>query len=152
MRSGFLLTVVAVTLGASALPAAAQGRGQAVTLPDGPGKELVQMNCAKCHGLNNITNSWGNTNQGWHDLFGSMVALPKDQADAIAAYLAMHFPPKPAPEAVVIPGPANVSFKEWTLPSLGQRPHDPLAAKDGSIWWSGMFANVLGRSIRRRDR
>jgi virginiamycin B lyase len=31
------------------------------------------------------------------------------------------------------------------VPSLGSRPHDPLAARDGSIWWTGMFANVLGR-------
>ncbi len=145
MRNGLFLSLIAAAFLVSILPAGAQGRGQAVTLPDGPGKELVQMNCAKCHGLNNITNSWGNTQQGWHDLFASMVELPKDQADGIASYLATHFPVKPAPEGKVIAGPANVSFQEWTLPTLGQRPHDPLAARDGSIWWTGMFANVLGR-------
>jgi virginiamycin B lyase len=124
----------------------AQGRGgQAVVLPDGPGREMVQGTCARCHGLNLIANSWGNTQAGWRQLFGSMVALPDDQATAIAAYLAANFPPRPAPEAVVIPGPVAVSFKEWIVPSLGSRPHDPLAAADGSIWWSGMFANVLGR-------
>ena len=74
-----------------------------------------------------------------------MVALPQEQADVIAAYLAEHFPPTPAPQAVVIPGPITVSFKEWVVPSLGSRPHDPLAARDGAIWWTGMFANVLGR-------
>jgi virginiamycin B lyase len=74
-----------------------------------------------------------------------MVTLPKEQADTIASYLAAHFPPKPAPEAVVIAGPARVTFKEWLVPTLGSRPHDPLAAADGSIWWTGQFANRLGR-------
>ena len=31
------------------------------------------------------------------------------------------------------------------MPSLGSRPHDPLAAADGSIWWTGQWSNVLGR-------
>jgi virginiamycin B lyase len=130
-----------------ALPVSIDGQrgGQAVQLPDGAGKELVQANCAKCHGLNLITNSWGNTRQGWHDLFGSMIALPKDQADTIAQYLATNFPVKPAPEAVVIPGPVNVSIKEWIVPSLGSRPHDPLSTADGSLWWTGQFASKLGR-------
>src|SRR6266545_3826901 len=125
--------------------AGAQGRGQPVQLPDGNGKEIVEKTCSTCHGLNLITGSWGNTQAGWQELFGSMVALPKDQPDTVAAYLATHFPTKPAPAAVVIAGPAKVSFKEWIAPTLGSRPHDPLAAADGSIWWSGMFANALGR-------
>jgi virginiamycin B lyase len=95
--------------------------------------------------LNLITNSWGNTKQGWHDLIGSMIALPKEQADTVTTYLAAHFPVKPAPEAVVVPGPASVSIKEWLVPTLGSRPHDPLAARDGSIWWTGQFAHKLGR-------
>jgi len=142
MRNG--LTLCAAFLGCL-VSANAQRGGQAVVLPDGPGKELVQTKCAACHGLNSITTSWGNTREGWRQLFGSMVTLPAADADAISAYLAAHFPPKPAPEGKVIAGPANVSFQEWVLPSLGSRPHDPLAARDGSIWWTGMFANVLGR-------
>ena len=31
------------------------------------------------------------------------------------------------------------------MPSLGSRPHDPLATPDGAIWWTGQWANVLGR-------
>ncbi len=122
-----------------------QGGGQQVQLPDGPGKALVQTTCAGCHGLNLVTSSWGYTREGWHDLIGSMVTLPKDQAAAIEGYLATNFPVKPAPEAIVIPGPASVSIKEWMAPTLGSRPHDPLAAADGSIWWTGQFANRLGR-------
>ena len=128
------------------LPATAQGqRGQQVQLPDGNGKELVQTTCARCHALNMITNSWGNTREGWQTLFSSMVELPKDQATLVSEYLATHFPVKPAPEAVVISGSASVSFKEWLVPTLGSRPHDPLAASDGSVWWTGQFSSRLGR-------
>jgi virginiamycin B lyase len=126
-------------------PVTGQRGGQQVQLPDGAGKELVQTTCAKCHGLNMITGSSGNTRQGWHDLIASMVALPKDQNDTIVSYLATNFPTKPAPEAVVIPGAVKVEIKEWMVPSLGSRPHDPLAGADGSLWWTGQFANVLGR-------
>ena len=128
----------------AATPSSGQ-RGAPVALPDGAGKEMVQANCSTCHGLNLITGSWGYTRQGWETLFSSMIALPRDQAGAISGYLATHFPVKPAPEAVVIPGAANVSFKEWLAPSLGSRPHDPLAARDGTVWWTGQFAHRLGR-------
>lgn len=150
MRHAASVTLLAAALlwvGVAA-PARAQRGGPPVQLPDGPGKDLVETTCAKCHGLNLITNSWGNTKQGWHDLIGSMIALPKEQADTVTTYLAAHFPVKPAPEAVVVPGPASVSIKEWLVPTLGSRPHDPLAARDGSIWWTGQFAHKLGRVDR----
>src|SRR2546421_1164195 len=84
------------------------GRGQ-TALPDGPGKEQVQMQCAKCHALGLITNAGGNTRQEWVDLFSTMVKLSNDQRDAIAEYLANSFPPQPRPQPMVIPGPMNVS-------------------------------------------
>src|SRR5262245_49634480 len=80
MRFRALLAVMAaVVLGSMfSTGAGAQGRGQQVTLPDGPGKEMVQATCTKCHGLNMITGSWGNDKAGWEALFGTMVAVPKD--------------------------------------------------------------------------
>jgi hypothetical protein len=57
-----------------------------------------------------------------------MVELPADQGEVVAGYLGTHFPVRPATEAVLIPGETQVSIKEWLLPSLGSRPHDPLAA------------------------
>ena len=120
-------------------------QGQQAALPEGNGKELTQTTCTKCHGVNMITNSWGYTREGWENLFVTMVALPNDQKAVISEYLAKTFPVKPAPAAVVIPGNVNVSFKEWIVPTLGSRPHDPLAAADGSIWWTGQYASVLGR-------
>jgi len=46
---------------------------------------------------------------------------------------------------VLLSGPATVSIKEWMAPTLGSRPHDSHAAADGSIWWTGQFADRLGR-------
>src|SRR6267142_5436278 len=103
MRTGSIVTFALAAFLSSALPALAQGRqGQQVQLPEGNGKELVQSTCARCHALNLVTNSWGNTRDGWETLFSSMVAVPKDQAAEIAEYLAKNFPEKPAPAAVVI--------------------------------------------------
>lgn len=120
------------------------GRGQA-QLPEGAGSEAVTAACAPCHGLNLITNSWGYTKEGWEDRINTMMVLPREQMDTITIYLAAHFPVKPAPGAVMISGPVNVRITEWMAPTLGSRPHDPLAARDGSIWWSGQYANKLGR-------
>lgn len=149
MRHAALLFVMAaaslVAVLPAALPAAAQGRQAQVQLADGAGKDVVSTTCARCHGLNLITNSWGYTKDGWQELIASMVVLPADQRTAITEYLAAHYPVKPAPPGVVIAGPASVSIKEWLVPTLGQRPHDPLGAADGSIWWTGQFASRLGR-------
>jgi streptogramin lyase len=39
----------------------------------------------------------------------------------------------------------SVSFKEWPVPTKGSHPHDPLAAADGSLWYTGQMASTLGR-------
>ena len=82
-----------------------------------------------------------------------MVALPTDQRAVIADYLAKNFPEKPRPAAVVIPGDVKVTIKEWVVPTLGSRPHDPLADADGAIWWTGHVRQRAGpaRSEDRRD-
>jgi virginiamycin B lyase len=130
--------------GAGEVTQAGPGRGQ-VQLPDGAGKEIVSSTCNSCHGLNLITGSWGYTKDGWEDRIATMIKLPPDRLNTITAYLGEHFPIKPASGAVLIAGPTNVRITEWMAPTLGSRPHDPLAAADGSIWWSGHFQNRLGR-------
>ena len=126
-------------------PVYTQGRGQALGLPDGAGKDAVQAQCTKCHALGLIGNSGGYTRQGWEELIGTMVLLPADQKSQVASYLAANFPERPRPPAVVLPGPTKVTIREWTAPTLGSRPHDPEPGPGGTIWWTGMFANVLGR-------
>ena len=139
-----VLTGTAWLVTAYSVPVRAQ-RGQPVSLPDGAGKEVVEVACVRCHALGQLTSSGGYTREGWVSLLSSMVALPQDQARPVTDYLTQHFPEKPRPPAVVIPGSAAVSIKEWMVPSLGSRPHDPLATRDGANWWTGMFATVLGR-------
>ncbi|HEY0670814.1 MAG TPA: hypothetical protein VGD27_01045, partial [Longimicrobiales bacterium] len=139
-----LSALVVVVCAASSAQAQNQQRPE-VQLPAGEGREIVQVICSQCHSLNMVANSGGFTREGWKQLFSSMVSFRAARADTVAAYLAEHFPVKPRPAAVLIPGSSAVTIKEWLVPTLGSRPHDPAAAPDGSIWWTGQYANVLGR-------
>ena len=134
----------ALILAVSAAQSQAQRGGAAVVLPDGIGKDLVSTTCSQCHALNLVTNA-GYSREEWPMVFGGMVKLPADQTVTVTDYLAKNFPEKPKPQAVIVAGNAKVGMKEWVVPSLGSRPHDPLATADGSIWWTGQWANVLGR-------
>jgi len=40
---------------------------------------------------------------------------------------------------------ANVSIKEFDVPTPNSRPHDPAVAPDDSLWYTGQLANKLGR-------
>ena len=120
------------------------GRGQ-VTLPDGQGKEFTQAMCAACHRLAMITGSAGYNQQGWQDLIATMVRLPEAQAKSITEYLAAHFPPKPERRPTLVPGDTKITFKEWIAPTLGQRVRDPLQLTDHTIYWTGMFASLVGQ-------
>jgi virginiamycin B lyase len=112
MRKGSFFAFVAAFL-CSVLSAQAQGRqGQQTQLPEGNGREIVQVMCSQCHSLNLVTNSGGYTREGWEHVFSSMVALRTEQAAVVAAYLAKNFPVKARPAAVLIPGSATVSIRE----------------------------------------
>jgi streptogramin lyase len=47
--------------------------------------------------------------------------------------------------SLVASAQTNVSFTEWTVPTKGSHPHDPLAAADGTISYTGQMASVLGQ-------
>jgi len=119
-----------------------------VQLPDGDAKETVENACSACHSLSNITNSVGYTVAGWKNTIAMMrnagADVPDDKVDMIVNYLAKNFPEKPSPAPALIPGNVEVSFQEWKVPTQGARPHDPLAAPDGTIWFTGHMANLLG--------
>src|SRR5262245_18966317 len=68
-----------------------RGRGQAVTLPEGEGKEFVQTACVSCHPINMLTGSTGYTRQGWRDLVATLLLLPEAQLATVADYLAANF-------------------------------------------------------------
>ncbi len=104
-------------------------------------EHLRKLSCARARSPDRA----GYTRDGWQALIATMVSVPKDQSDTISTYLATHFPVKPGREAVLIAGPASVNIREWQVPTLGSRPHDPLAARDGSLWWTGQYSHRLGR-------
>lgn len=112
------------------------------------GKALVDEQCNSCHALNARVGS-GYTKEGWHTVMRMMtnhgVKISPENLPVMTEYLAETFPVKPRPEAVLVPGPVKVSMKAWKAASPGARPHDPLAAKDGSLWYTGQMVNALGR-------
>jgi virginiamycin B lyase len=115
--------------------------------PDGPGKEIFVAVCGGCHDINRARA--GYTPAGWNMLVNMMqnmdTPVPPEQWPTVAAYLMKSFPERPRPAAAAIDGPAQVTIKMWAVPTLGSRPHDPLATKDGAIWWTGQLSNKLGR-------
>ncbi len=149
----------------SRAPQGRGGRGN-VALPDGTGKAQVEAYCSTCHQLGNIVNSGGYTREGWQQLIATMIALPKEQGDVVVEYLAKNFPEQPKPTPVLLAGDTKVAFKEWNLPTLGSRPHDPWPP-DGAIhrtaqsgirecsrtsWAVSIRALVRSRSTRSRRR
>ena len=115
-------------------------------LPEGDGKQLVEIACYSCHSSVTIVSAAGyDSADEWKHVFNSMVDLSDAQASTIAKYLAEHFPADETRRPVLIPGNTEIEITEWTVPTLGQRTRDPIEAPDGSIWWTGMWASLVGR-------
>ncbi|MEX0619291.1 MAG: hypothetical protein WDZ76_06950 [Pseudohongiellaceae bacterium] len=126
--------------------ALAQRGGGSIELPEGPGKDLVQIACSSCHGLNVLTRSAGYESAAeWRRVFSTMINLPAAQADTVADYLATHFPEDADRRPTLVAGDVSIEIIEWQVPTLGQRSRDPAEAPDGSIWWTGMWASLAGR-------
>ena len=125
-----------------------QGKQNAKALPEGSGKPIVDTACSACHTLDWLREP-GHTPADWKLTMDRMLAagaeVPKDQVPMVTEYLTKNFPEVGVPPAVIVPGPVKVSFKAWTAPTRGSRPHDPLSSHDGYLWYTGMYANALGR-------
>ena len=141
----------AAVLAAAGFCAISHGSAADQALPDRPGKDTVAEVCAACHTLDRLRA--GYTPAGWRTVVRMMLnfgaPIPADQVTTVTDYLAAAFPERARPAAVLISGPAQVTINEWPVPTPGSRPHDPLGAMDGAIWYTGQLANVLGRLVRR---
>ncbi|HKY07501.1 MAG TPA: cytochrome C [Candidatus Binatia bacterium] len=138
------IAIIALLSFFAGAPTAAQQ--QAVNLPEGDGKPLVQGMCTSCHEVNQITRSSGYSPEGWRELIGTMVNVSGTPAgETLTRYLAKHFPASDQLKPKLIRGETAITLREWTVPTLGQRARDPVQAPDGSIWWAGMWANLIGR-------
>lgn len=121
--------------------------GSALAIPEGDGKELVETMCTSCHAVNVIEGSSGQTREGWRRLTSTMIDLSGDPAvqRQVLDYLATHYPPNTTRAAKAVAGPLRLNFEQWQVPTLGQRSRDPVEGPDGSIWWVGQWADILGR-------
>ena len=115
--------------------------------PEGPSKQRFVATCNGCHDINRVR--VGYTPEGWLTVVRMMqnmsTPVPPEEWGAMTDYLIKNFPERKRPPAVLIDGPAKVNIEMWDVPTQGSRPHDPLAAHDGSIWWTGQLVNKLGR-------
>ena len=133
--------VAAIAAASVAMPAyAAQTADPDVNkLPPGPEKAIVAEACTACHELGRIVYGsydaagWSNT---VHMMMNAGAALTPDQVDPVIKYLIKSFPERPAIPFKAVDGPVKVSIKEWELTTPGSRPHDPLAAPDGTMYFT----------------
>lgn len=129
------------------LPLLVQSQSLASDLPKGDGKSLVESLCTSCHQTRHISRSSGYSPAGWKELTSAMIDLSKspEVEQTLLAYLAKHFPPNSRRSPTLISGPVHITFKQWQVPTLGQRSRDPVEAADGSLWWAGQRGNLIGR-------
>ena len=99
-------------------------------------RNLIDDICAACHRTKMIERSSGYTHDGWAELTSTMIDLSgnPEMRDEIVAYLAQHYPPNDKRASKLVPGDIKLTFKEWQVPTLGQRSRDPVEAPDGTIW------------------
>ena len=143
-RSITLLPLISLVYFSVVVPASAQD--QEVSLPEGPGKPLVEAFCTSCHALTNIPRSGGYTREHWQALLANMVDLSgRPEQDMIVDYLATNFPPTTVHRPTLVSGEESISFKGWKVPTLGQQARDPVEAPDGSLFWSGHWGDLVGR-------
>ena len=106
----------------------------------------LKQTCSACHGLRYLDLAQGyDTSAEWSHIINSMVALPTARLSAISDYLASQYPHKPEKAPRLIGGDIDIVIDEWVTPTLGQRTRDPIEALDGAIWWTGMWASLVGR-------
>ena len=118
----------------------------AFALPAGEGERLVREHCSSCHRPEILNRAQGyDTASEWRQLMATMVVLDEPRANIIAQYLVKHFQSKPELHPTLVEGPIEIEIEEWMVPTLGQRSRDPVEAPDGAIWWTGMWASLVGR-------
>jgi virginiamycin B lyase len=110
------------------------------------GKQLADSMCTSCHRFTLVTRSSGYTAEGWRQLIGTMADLSGSESilNSVSQYLAKVHPPNTRRAPKLVQGQAKVAFRDWQPPTLGQRARDAVQAPDGTIWWAGELANLIG--------
>ena len=120
----------------------------AQAVPQGRGQELVATLCNSCHVLQQRIGA-GYTPQGWNTVMRMMTNHGLNVSDQdvalMSAYLVSTYPERVKPAAVIVTGEVKVTMQAWQVGTPGSRPHDPLATRDGMLWYTGQMTNKLGR-------
>jgi len=147
MKNGLLFAAISYSLFAFGADTWSQQPPPGADFPEGPAKAVVVPMCGSCHDINRL--KAGYSPDGWRTVMRMMenmeVPVPTDQKAAVTDYLIKSFPERERPAAAMIDGPAKAEIKMFPVPTPGSRPHDPMAAHDGAIWYTGQLANRLGR-------
>src|SRR5438552_15125427 len=133
----------------SAVPVRAQDQ-----FPDGPGMDILRTKCRTCHMADRVTKVAGRDVEGWQTLVTSMMnrgaTVTEDEVPILVEYLATNWPvDRKLPVMNFTPlapmaSHARAEFTEWDVPTPAAQPHDPLAAADGSLRYTGTKANGMG--------
>ena len=67
------------------------------------------------------------------------------EREQIIEYLATHFPPNTNRAPKAVPGDAQIAFKEWQVPTLGQRSRDPVEGAGRLHLVGRQWGNLVGR-------
>jgi len=141
-----LLPAICLGYGLAARSQDVPARGD--VLPAGEGKEILETRCTLCHNTERVTRQRF-ARDDWQDTINRMIGygvpLSDNQKAVLTDYLAANFRGEPKAPGILVPGKVEVTIKEWTLPTRGTLPHDPLVAADGAVWYSGQLANLIGR-------
>jgi cytochrome c5 len=95
---GFVKTcAVGLAIAAATLSAIAPLRAQFPTLPQGPGRDLVEVTCGSCHDIEMVAIN-GRTEERWgltiDEMVGYGLRLSPDDRALILRYLATYLPAK----------------------------------------------------------
>jgi virginiamycin B lyase len=142
--------IAVLLLTAASASAAAQD-----VLPEGDGMDIVRTKCRTCHMATRVTQVAGRTPEGWQTLVTSMInrgaTVTEDEVPIVVEYLAKNWPvDKKVDIRTFTPLAAMAShvraeFTEWSTPSAAAEPQASLIGSDGSLWYTGTNANVIGR-------
>jgi virginiamycin B lyase len=116
-------------------------------LPEGAGKRLVQKACESCHGLREFPRV-NFDHEDWQTAVDTMVGggapLTKEEIPLVVDYLAATFKGGDA-NGVEVPGKVQATITEWDLPTPNSLPLDVIKTRGNGVFYTGLFANVLGR-------
>ena len=102
--------------------------------------------CGACHGVNMITGSTGYTQERWKDLISTMMqAARRRSARRLRSTSPRTSRRSRAASLCWYRGRCRSRSRNGSSPTLGQRSRDPLQLADGTIYWTGQFASLVGR-------